>query len=94
MLRYYYPLEFITAFLNNARTDEDINKGTKFAKEKGFIIKAPKFGHSQNEYVCDKETNTICKGLDSIKSMQTIAADIMNEIYTQEPKDFIEVLFL
>ena len=49
MLRYYYPLEFITAFLNNARTDEDINKGTKFAKEKGFIIKAPKFGHSQKE---------------------------------------------
>ena len=94
MLRYYYPLEFITAFLNNARTDEDINSGTKFAKEKGFIIKAPKFGHSQNEYVCDKETNTIYKGLDSIKSMQTIAADIMNEIYTQEPKDFIDVLFL
>ena len=94
MLRYYYPLEFITAFLNNARTDEDINSGTKFAKEKGFIIKAPKFGHSQNVYVCDKETNTIYKGLDSIKSMQTIAADIMNEIYAQEPKDFIDVLFL
>lgn len=94
MLRYYYPLEFITAFLNNARTDDDINKGTKFAKEKGFIIKAPKFGHSQNVYVCDKETNTIYKGLDSIKSMQTIAADIMNEIYAQEPKDFIDVLFL
>lgn len=94
MLRYYYPLEFITAFLNNARTDEDINKGTKFAKEKGFIIKAPKFGHSQNVYVCDKETNTIYKGLDSIKSMQTIAADIMNEIYAQKPKDFIDVLFL
>lgn len=94
MLRYYYPLEFITAFLNNARTDEDINKGTKFAKEKGFIIKAPKFGHSQNVYVCDKETNTIYKGLDSIKSMQTIAADIMSEIYAQEPKDFIDVLFL
>ena len=94
MLRYYYPLEFITAFLNNARTDEDINKGTKFAKEKGFTIKAPKFGHSQNVYVCDKETNTIYKGLDSIKSMQTIAADIMNEIYAQEPKDFIDILFL
>ena len=94
MLRYYYPLEFITAFLNNARTDEDINSGTKFAKEKGFIIKAPKFGHSQNVYVCDKETNTIYKGLDSIKSMQTIAADIMSEIYAQEPKDFIDVLFL
>ena len=94
MLRYYYPLEFITAFLNNARTEEDINKGTKFAKEKGFIIKAPKFGHSQNIYVCDKETKTIYKGLGSIKSMQTIAADIMNQVYAQTPKDFIDILFL
>ena len=94
MLRYYYPLEFITAFLNNARTEEDINKGTKFAKEKGFIIKAPKFGHSQNIYVCDKETKTIYKGLGSIKSMQTIAADIMNKVYAQKPKDFIDILFL
>ena len=81
MLRYYYPLEFVTAFLNNARTDEDIAKGTKFAKEKGFTIKAPKFGYAQNIYVCDKETNTIYKGLGSIKSMQSIAADIMTEIY-------------
>ena len=94
MLRYYYPLEFITAFLNNARTEDDINKGTKFAKEKGFIIKAPKFGHSQNIYVCDKETKTIYKGLGSIKSMQTIAADIMNEVYAREPKDFADILFL
>ena len=94
MLRYYYPLEFITAFLNNARTEDDINKGTKFAKEKGFIIKAPKFGHSQNVYVCDKETNTIYKGLGSIKSMQSIAADIMNKVYAQEPKDFVDILFL
>lgn len=94
MLRYYYPLEFVTAFLNNARTDEDIAKGTKFAKEKGFIIKAPKFGHSQNIYVCDKETKTIYKGLGSIKSMQNIAADIMNEIYAESPNDFVAILFL
>ena len=94
MLRYYYPLEFVTAFLNNARTDEDIAKGTKFAKEKGFIIKAPKFGHSQNIYVCDKDTKTIYKGLGSIKSMQNIAADIMERIYAQNPTNFIDILFL
>ena len=94
MLRYYYPLEFVTAFLNNARTDEDIAKGTKFAKEKGFTIKAPKFGHSQNIYVCDKETKTIYKGLGSIKSMQNIAADIMERIYAQSPTNFVDILFL
>lgn len=94
MLRYYYPLEFTTAFLNNARGDEDIAKGTKFAKEKGFTIKAPKFGYSQNEYVCDKETNTIYKGLESIKSMQTIAADIMKQIFENHPPTMLDVLYL
>lgn len=94
MLRYYYPLEFVTAFLNNARTDEDIAKGTKFAKEKGFTIKAPKFGHSENVYICDKKTKTIYKGLESIKSMQSIVADIMNQIYTYHPTTFIDILFL
>ena len=94
-LRYYYPLEFLTSafntFSDNAVKTQAI---TQYAKKRGINIKAPKFGHSQNVYVCDKETNTIYKGLDSIKSMQTIAADIMNEIYAQEPKDFIDVLFL
>lgn len=94
MLRYYYPMEFITAFLNNARTDADIERGTKLAKNKGFKIKAPKFGYAQNNYVCDKETQTIYKGLGSIKSMQSIAADIMQQIYERKPKDFLDVLTL
>ena len=94
MLRCYYPLEFVTAYLNNARTDEDIAKGTKFAKEKGFTIKAPKFGYSQNDYVCDKETNTIYKGLESIKSMQTIAAEIMKRVFENHPPTMLDVLYL
>ena len=94
MLRYYYPLEFITAFLNNARTDEDIARGTQLAKEKGFVIRAPKFRYAQNIYTCDEETNTIYKGLGSIKSMQSIAADIMEEIANHSPTNFINVLEL
>ena len=94
MLRYYYPLEFITAFLNNARTDDDIARGTNLAKQKGFTIKAPKFGHAQNVYVCDKSTNTIYKGLGSIKSMQSIAADIMIEISNRNPTNFLNILAL
>jgi DNA polymerase-3 subunit alpha len=94
MLRYYYPLEFITAFLNNARTDDDIARGTKFAKDKGYKIKAPKFGHANNIYICDKDNGIIYKGLGSIKSMQNIAADIMQQIYERKPKDFLDVLTL
>lgn len=94
MLRYYYPLEFITAFLNNARTDDDISRATKFAKDKGFIVRAPKFGYAQNIYVCDKETNTIYKGLGSIKSMQNIAADIMDKIAKLYPKEMLDIFML
>ena len=94
MLRYYYPLEFITAFLNNARTDDDISRATKFAKDKGFIVRAPKFGHAQNIYVCDKETNTIYKGLGSIKSMQNIAADIMDKIAKLYPEEMLDIFML
>lgn len=92
MLRYYYPLEFITAFLNNARTDDDISRGTKFAKQKGFHIRAPKLGYAQNMYICDKEYNIIYKGLGSIKSMQSVAADIMAQVAERNPKSFIDVL--
>ena len=94
MLRYYYPLEFITAFLNNARTDDDISRATKFAKDKGFIVRAPKFGHAQNIYVCDKSTNTIYKGLGSIKSMQSIAADIMDKIAKLYPEEMLDIFML
>lgn len=93
-LRYYYPLEFLTSFLNNANTDEDTLNGTKLASEKGIKIKAPKFGYAHNEYMCDKESNTIYKGLGSIKNMQSIAADIMLQIAEHNPKTFLDILYL
>lgn len=93
-LRYYYPLEFLTSFLNNANTDEDTLNGTELANQKGIKIKAPKFGYAHNEYMCDKESNTIYKGLGSIKDMQSIAADIMLDIADKNPETFVDVLFL
>ena len=93
-LRYYYPLEFLTSFLNNANTDEDTLNGTKLASEKGIKIKAPKFGYAHNEYMCDKESNTIYKGLGSIKNMKSIAADIMLEIAKYNPETFLDILYL
>lgn len=94
-LRYYYPLEFLTAafnvFSDNATKTEAI---TAYAKRINIKIKAPKFGHANNIYVCDKDNGIIYKGLGSIKSMQNIAADIMQEVYNYQPKDFIDVLEL
>jgi len=66
-LRYYYPLEFITAYLNNAQNQDDINDGTELARLKNIKIKPIKFGYSRLNYYPDKETNSIYKGLSSIK---------------------------
>ena len=44
--RYYYPLEFICAYLNNAKTQEDIIMGTELASLKNITINNPKFRFS------------------------------------------------
>ena len=37
-LRYYYPLEFIAAYINNANNEDDIVNGTILAKDKNISI--------------------------------------------------------
>lgn len=65
--RYYYPYEFITSYLNNAATQEDIENGAELAKIYGISVTPPKFGVSREDYVYDKERGIIAKGLSSIK---------------------------
>lgn len=77
--RYYYPLEFITAYLNNSQNQNDINDGTGLARLKGIKIKPIKFGYSRSQYYPDKATNSIYKGLSSIKGFGD-KLDIANEM--------------
>jgi len=65
--RFYYPVQFITAFLNNAANDDDIKNGTILAKQYGISVTPPKYSISQSEYSCDPDSKTIAKGLSSIK---------------------------
>lgn len=91
--RYYHPLEFITAFLNDAANDADIQNGTKLAKQKGIRITPPKFGISKGDYFFDKERNTIAKGLGSVKYLGPKVADELYEVAHTYPHDtFVDVL--
>lgn len=91
--RYYYPLEFITAFLNNAANDEDVRNGTVYANKKGISITMPKWGISKDEYFFDKEKNIISKGLSSIKYMsKAIAEELYNASKQGMYGSFIDVL--
>lgn len=75
--RYYYPVEFITAFLNDAANDEDIKNGTILAKQYGIKVTPPKFGISRGDYSFDKNSRTIAKGLSSIKYIGVKVADLL-----------------
>ena len=84
-LRYYYPLEFIASYLNNANNEVDIANGTALAKERNIKIKPVKFRHSQDIYSPDKETNSIYKGIASIKYLN---ADVAKEMYAMREQQF------
>lgn len=79
-LRYYYPCEFITAYLNNANNDDDINMGTQLAKDLGVTIKNIEFGHSLSKYTCDASNKIIYKGVSSIKYMNESVAEELNNL--------------
>jgi len=80
-LRYYHPIEFITAALNifkdNAEKTASI---VKYAKKAGIKITSPKFGYSKSDYFFMKEENVIAKGLSSVKYMSSGIADELYEL--------------
>ena len=92
-LRYYYPAEFITAYLNNANNDEDIRNGSALAELYGIQIVPPRYGLSKDRYIYDKEQKVIAKGIESIKYMNR---NVANELYQLskegKPKTFMELL--
>ena len=91
--RYYYPVEFITAFLNNAANDSDIQNGTTLARLYGIKITSPRFGISRAEYACSPEDKIIAKGLASIKFMGEKAAEHLFEVSSgRKFSYFVDVL--
>lgn len=89
-LRFYYPKEFITAYLNNANNEDDIKLGTELAKQLGITIHSIKFRHSTAMYSCDK--SGIYKGISSVKYLNEDAANDLYAIKDEKFNSFIDVL--
>lgn len=93
-LRYYHPLEFLTAALNifgdNMDKTADI---TSYATRVGIKVTLPKWGLSRGEYFFDRDKRIIAKGLTSIKYM---SAGLADELYNLAKKknytSFMELL--
>ena len=92
--RHYYPLQYLTAFLNDAKDDGDILNGTTCAKRLGVEVTLPKWGISRADYAFDVERNVIAKGLASIKYLGVgVATELHNLSKNAEYKYFTDVLF-
>lgn len=91
--RYYYPMEYITAFLNDAANDDDIQNGTSLAKSRGITITSPKFGFSSWDYSFNKEHKVIAQGLGAIKYMGSAAIRELMELYKKTYIHFTDLLF-
>ena len=93
-LRTYYPLEFLTTALNINKDKEEKTKSlTAYAKKSGITFQSPKFRHSRAGYFCDKETNTIYKGIGSIKYMNENVANELYEMSGCDFCDFVDLLY-
>lgn len=67
-LRYYYPLEFLTAVLNINDGNIDKTKDViEYAKFRNIKIMPTKFRNSRGKYFYSKTDNAIYKGIGSIK---------------------------
>lgn len=92
-LRYYYPLEFLTAALNifgdnMDKTADIINYATKI----GIHVTLPKWGLSRGEYFYDKNKRIIAKGLTSIKYMSAGLADELYALSKNKYVYFVDLL--
>lgn len=91
--RHYYPIEFITSFLNNAANEDDIKNGTAYANRVGIKITMPKWGLSKSHYFFDKDKNVIAKGITSIKYMGDGLAEELYDMSKERTYDrFIDLL--
>lgn len=94
-LRYYYPLEFICSSLNvwtRKKHKEDIIRTTEYANSKGIHIKDAKFRYSKSDYFIHKESNSITKGIQSIKFLNKNVGEDLYNLKDNEYKTFTDAL--
>lgn len=91
-MRYYYPKQFIAAYLNNANNEDDIINGTNLAQSKGIEIFPAKFRHSKDTYLPDEKENRIYKGVASIKFLNNDVANKLYDMRDQTFDSFVDVI--
>lgn len=93
-LKTNYPLEYFTVCFN--AYSDDIETTAQLSSELdyfGLHMGEPAFREARSEYTFDKETNTIHKGIASVKGVSAKDADALYEMRDMEFDDFVDVLY-
>lgn len=93
-LKAHYPLEYYTVALSNYSDDEVRTK--KLIDELPYFnisINPIKFGKSGSDYTMDKATNSIYRGIASVKYCNSQIADELLELSKNKYDTFIDLLY-
>ena len=92
-LKSHYPLAYYTTALNNYDGDEERTiKLTDEIKYFNIKIKQPKFRYSKSNYVMDKQTNSIYKGISSIKYLNEQVGELLYSLRDNQYNSFVDLL--
>ena len=92
-LKSHYPLEYYTIVFDYYKDDsERTSKLTDELKYFNIKLSKPKFRYSKSSYFMDKETNTIYKGVASIKYLNDGAAEYLYSLRGNTYNSFIDLL--
>lgn len=92
-LKAHYPLEYFTVALS--LYSDDLDRTAKLIAEMpsfGVSLKPIKFRHSRADYNIEKETNSIYKGLASLKYMNAEVSESLYNMKDQQFNSFIDLL--
>ena len=94
-LRYYYPLQLLTAALNIYKSNEEkMYEIKEYVKSKGIEIKPIKFGKSRADYFMDVNDNCIYHDVESIKECNAKSAEELYELSQKKHyNNFADLLF-
>lgn len=93
-LRYYYPLEFLTVALNvNSENEEKTARLIEYAEMRGIKINPIKFRYSRAGYALDKKTNSIYKGIKSIKYLNESVGEELYKLKDEKFETFTDLLY-
>ena len=92
-LKSHYPLEYYTVVMNSYSDDsERTARLTNEMKYFNIKLKNPKFRYSKGEYFFDRETNSIYKGISSIKFISKNAGSILYDLKDNHYDTFCDLL--